>query len=952
LRKYIKRIVVLCILIIVYILIRAVCDKVEKKFSQPRDVYFELPFPDNIIEKYEIKDKEVVEKVILAGFFSDWNPEDEFFEMAQVESNQWHYSMRFEPGDNQYKFVVYLKGRDYPIWSEDKHAKIQVPDSFAGVNSVIRIQTTRNLVFIINILFLGAIAIIIFYSILEPLIEKILVKKIKLKYKLAFSVLIIGLVSNIFFIAYNYLEQRRFIELGFKDSINIVHNFLLSRGVDFQNISDENNAYRAERELRNLLKRSMARIERTKFSNIQIAYTDIVIFDSNFNLISLGTTDNGINIHTDSFKRYGFSSVEEYARYGLFGNVIKKVSRENPEYRGITPGKTHNDYMQHHSRKILIDRFFLGSNCFIAPIIHQHKLVGYYGVAYTVELFGEEFRRVLVFNLYLIITTAILFAFLLANVGEIITKRLRILIDWTQAIIRGDFNVEKTIRTNDEIESLANNFDLMRRSLGSNMSNLRLMNLASASLPTITNIDDLYNVFLTFITANFGFGYNRAAIFIKEWDFLLGKYAVGLLDIDEATERFGNIDNYINLKMDAKSFMQNYKKYFEQIETRFLRAVRQISVHEEAPCVFWEVLDKNRVLSVNSNSGSLSDIDREIIKELNLDTFTLLPIFKGDDKIGILLVDNRFKTKNITEENVNQLQILLNHFAVNLQNAYMINNLEQKVWERAAELKEERNKLKERNQIIEAQLHIMQTELVMANQLQQQFIPQKSPSDKIYAFYKPMDMVGGDFYDFIGFDDPDKIGIFVSDVSGHGVPAAFITSMIKSFILRGGKHLENPAGFLTYLNESLYRRTNENFITAFYCIIDFKTGIIRYANAGHNYPYIIVDNKITQLSLKQHSPPLAIVSNNYLENKKRMFVNGKKTLKPNSRLILYTDGLTEAVNINEQKIDFETALLNEIFLDAKGLPSNDFVDMVFSRLVDFRGSEKFDDDVCIICIDI
>ncbi|MEI7652004.1 MAG: DUF1501 domain-containing protein, partial [Verrucomicrobiota bacterium] len=83
-----------------------------------------------------------------------------------------------------------------------------------------------------------------------------------------------------------------------------------------------------------------------------------------------------------------------------------------------------------------------------------------------------------------------------------------------------------------------------------------------------------------------------------------------------------------------------------------------------------------------------------------------------------------------------------------------------------------------------------------------------------------MEEVGGDFYDFINFRDSEKIGIFISDVSGHGVPAAFITSMIKTTILQSGERKENPAELLTYINDLLHNQTGGNFITTFYGIFN------------------------------------------------------------------------------------------------------------------------------------
>lgn len=950
-KKYLKRLIILGGIILVYLLAHQVCNHLERKYNQPRTVIFSLPFPDDIVEKYQINTNETVEKVILAGFFSDWDANDKMYQMEKISSNNWQYTMKFAPGDNQYKFVVYLKGRKEAIWSQDEYSKLQAPDSFGGVNSIIHIRTTRNFLFFANIFLLGAIGIIILYSILEPIIKIILKWKLKFQYKLAINVLLIGLVSNVFFIGYNFIEQRRMIKQGFVETINLVHNYLLSHNIDFANLNNKHVAKKVETKIRILLKRTMARIEQNKFSNIQIITTDIVLFDPEYNILAIGTTDNGISIHKNSAIRYGFPSVEKYVRNGMFGRIIENAKKQlKPLTKNIVTGKTDQKYTQHISPKARNNYLLLGSNCYLMPIIHNHKLVGYYGVAFTTELFGDELKRILLFNLYLLIATAILFAFLLSNIGELIAVKLNSLIEWTQAIIRGDFDVEKSIKTNDEIEVLANNFDSLRISLGRNMANLRLMNMVSSSLQAITNIHDLYKIFLTFITANFGFRYNRAAIFLREGQNLVGHYGVGVMDEQEIKDKFGSYENYDNFRMDINSFLQNYKRFFDRAESRFLNAVHNTTIERNANSIFWEALDKNIAIPICNIDTNINESDKTIMQRLNLGKFVMLPIFKGKDKIGVLLVDNRFHGNEITEENINQLQILVNQFAVNLENAYMINNLEQKVWERAAELQEERNKLKDRNRIIEQTLKTMRTELEMAKQIQEQLIPQSCPSDQIFALYQPMTMVGGDFYDFIEFKDSNKIGIFLSDVSGHGVPAAFVTSMIKSFVLQA-KMKDNPAGLLSYLNNALINHTGKNFITAFYGIYDFKTRIFRYSSAGHNAPYIIEDDKLQQITSKKKSPPLVVLSNDELKTVGKEFTNSRKKIKPNSKLILYTDGLVEAVNIENPADDFEDSLLNEVLINAKDKDPEEFVNTVFQALIDFRGSNSFEDDVCLICLD-
>jgi len=275
----------------------------------------------------------------------------------------------------------------------------------------------------------------------------------------------------------------------------------------------------------------------------------------------------------------------------------------------------------------------------------------------------------------------------------------------------------------------------------------------------------------------------------------------------------------------------------------------------------------------------------------------------------------------------------------------LIDRYRYRAYLRAKELEKERNNLAVRNRIIEK-------ELIMARTIQQRLIPSQNPQEWISAIYKPMDLVGGDFYDFIFFRDTSKIGVFLSDVSGHGIPAAFITSMLKSFILQAGNLREDPAMLLHYLNGLLTNQTNNNFITALYGIVDMKKLTFNFSNAGHYAPYVIHDSSVCQLLPEKGGTPLAIFSNDELVTMNRGYKNRMISIEPSSKLIFVTDGLLEAESIEGEAADFENERLMEQFFKNEDLNSHDFVLNVYESLIKHRGSERFEDDVCLICVDI
>ncbi len=296
--------------------------------------------------------------------------------------------------------------------------------------------------------------------------------------------------------------------------------------------------------------------------------------------------------------------------------------------------------------------------------------------------------------------------------------------------------------------------------------------------------------------------------------------------------------------------------------------------------------------------------------------------------------------------------------------------LEKTVFERTAELEKSLSiqyglndqliqateDLEKGKEILKNRNEIMEHDLDMARNIQNCFVPDVSPAPYISFFYKPMEKVGGDFFDFILFPDSDDIGIFISDVSGHGVPAAFITAMIKSSILQYSTRNFNPSGTLEILNNVLINQSADNFVTAFYGCYKPDTREFVYSCAGHNPPYIIKKGGIEYLNIKGQSPPLSIMDNMKLKELSRGYTNESVILERGSKLVFYTDGLTEAININESHYEVEKNFQNEIlevsFRRHFNKPAGLFIKGVYQDLADFRKSDDFDDDVCIICMDI
>jgi sigma-B regulation protein RsbU (phosphoserine phosphatase) len=141
----------------------------------------------------------------------------------------------------------------------------------------------------------------------------------------------------------------------------------------------------------------------------------------------------------------------------------------------------------------------------------------------------------------------------------------------------------------------------------------------------------------------------------------------------------------------------------------------------------------------------------------------------------------------------------------------------------------------ERNMRTEQSLLAIRNELEIARRIQTSILPEDMPALsglRVAAKYVPMTQVAGDFYDFLLVDER-RIGVLIADVSGHGVPAALVASMVKVAIAAQAEHADDPAKVMTGLNSILTGKLQGQFVTAAYLFLDLREGAGRYSAAGH-----------------------------------------------------------------------------------------------------------------------
>jgi phosphoserine phosphatase RsbU/P len=246
-----------------------------------------------------------------------------------------------------------------------------------------------------------------------------------------------------------------------------------------------------------------------------------------------------------------------------------------------------------------------------------------------------------------------------------------------------------------------------------------------------------------------------------------------------------------------------------------------------------------------------------------------------------------------------------------------------------------------------SQLLTIQKELETAREIQLSILPERIPKIEgleIAARYIPMTSVAGDFYDFIVVDEK-HVGILVADVSGHGMPAALIASMLKIALAAQESHAADPAQLLSGLNQALCGKFQHHYVTAAYLFLDMAKGTLRYAGAGH-----------PPLLLWSRSEGVRAVEENGLflgKFPQAAYSFVELPLNAGDWILLYTDGIPETANPSQ--IEFGADRFRQFLETDQSTSPDHLADRLLKELTQWSGRDSVDDaddDVTLVAIHV
>jgi serine phosphatase RsbU (regulator of sigma subunit) len=266
-------------------------------------------------------------------------------------------------------------------------------------------------------------------------------------------------------------------------------------------------------------------------------------------------------------------------------------------------------------------------------------------------------------------------------------------------------------------------------------------------------------------------------------------------------------------------------------------------------------------------------------------------------------------------------------------------DLEKRVAERTEQLKSAMARQQEEAQERER----IEQELRVARLIQQTLLPKSLPGlagYEVAAYYRPAREVGGDFYDFLELED-GRLGLVVGDATGHGVPAALMMantqSVLRAVAQRGGSE---PGRILAEVNEVLLAYIPPSmFVTCFYAILDPRSGTLRYANAGHDLPYLWHGCDCEEL--RARGMPLGLMPGMGYEEKEMVLDTGEGVL-------FYSDGLVEAHNPEGEMFGFPRL---RALIAQHGEEERALRELLMKELHSFTGEEwEQEDDITLVTL--
>ncbi len=390
------------------------------------------------------------------------------------------------------------------------------------------------------------------------------------------------------------------------------------------------------------------------------------------------------------------------------------------------------------------------------------------------------------------------------------------------------------------------------------------------------------------------------------------------LDLDQVLNQV--MDQIIQLTRAERGFLMLFDEG-GQLEFKIARNVDQGTIEGSAFDISRTIVQQvarsgEPVVTTNAQTDPRFR-DQASVLNFSLRSILCVPLRVKDKVTGVIYADNRIKSGIFGDRHRDLLTVFANQAAISIENA--------------------------RLHAQEIQQQLIRQELETARAIQRSFLPQTVPQHsgwEIAAFWHPARNVAGDFYDFYPLQD-GRLALVIADVSGKGVPAALVMALSVT-VLRFAMGLDFPPDqLLDHANQAIIvSQQSKTFTTAFVGYLDLEARRLQFACAGHNPPllYRAATGQCEYLST------LGVAMGVFDEAE---YGQGSVSLRAGDVLLMYTDGITEA--LNPQGDEFGEERLEAWLARGAGRPAQELADSIIEQVADFtQGRGAFDDETLVV----
>ena len=333
-----------------------------------------------------------------------------------------------------------------------------------------------------------------------------------------------------------------------------------------------------------------------------------------------------------------------------------------------------------------------------------------------------------------------------------------------------------------------------------------------------------------------------------------------------------------------------------------------------------QVMENRRpLISSDAAADDRFDLSQSIV-DFRIRSIMCTPLINSQDEaIGVIQLDTLRKSVAFNDEDLETLVTVAMQASLAIQKSDLFEDLK-----KSEEIK---------------------IDLQLAHEIQQRFLPQRPPSCDQYEFfsyYRPMQQVGGDYFDYVVLDD-GRIGVIVADVVGHGIAAALLMAKISAESRFALATTSCPIEAVSKMNNSLSGLNIDRFVTLSLGLLDLNSNTLSIVNAGHMPPIFrsAASGEMKELAFEESGLPLGI-----LEDYAYGCVEVK--IEPGDVVIFYTDGINEAMNSDGNQLTTKQ-MIEEIKTSQAKTPQT-IGEQIRKSVVRHADGFPAIDDICVVCV--